>query len=142
MLFRCCLQSLYRGKSQRKVYKANRAACVRLQAWVRAKLSKRRYKRYLRAVVRLQANFKRIVFQRRHTNIVEGRRKWRGVLEPTEVVILQSLVRKRRDKGGMFKQDRRRQLLLTTKPRILYLDPESSVPTIKGQVGRSGERCG
>ncbi len=46
----------------------------------------------------------------------------------------QSLVRKRRDKGGLFKIDRRRQLILTTKPRIIYLDPETSVPTVKGEV--------
>jgi hypothetical protein len=49
-------------------------------------------------------------------------------------LLAQSLVRKRRDKGGLFKIDRRRQLILTTKPRIIYLDPETSVPTVKGEV--------
>lgn len=107
---------------------------VKLQCWAKAVLARRRYRRYKRAVTKLQACFRRIAVHRRHTSIIEGRRKWRHVLEPREAVVLQSLIRKRRDKGGMFKQDRRRQLILTTKPRLLYLDPETTPPTVKGQI--------
>jgi len=41
-------------------------------------------------------------------------------------------VRKQREKAGLFKVDRQRQLVLTTQPRLIYLDP--SVKNVKTAI--------
>ena len=49
-------------------------------------------------------------------------------------------VRKQRAKAGMFKVDRQRQLILTTQPRIIYLDP--TVKNVKAAIKGVVSGCG
>lgn len=126
------LQATQRSRSERQQFKAKRQAAAKLNRVGRGFVGRRRVKRVRNGVVKLQAAVRKRRFRGRHVHVLRSRAKFRDVLHAGEAVLLQSLVRKRRDKGGMFHVDRRRQLVLTTHPRIMYLDP--AVKDIKKAV--------
>ena len=69
----------------------------------------------------------------------QAREQWKKFLSPNEAVVFASLVRKEAG-GGIAKLlgfKKRRQLLLTSKPRFLYVDPNDD--TLKGNIDATND---
>ena len=82
-------QACFRRYIAVKRFKRVRAAAVKVEAIARTALWRLPYKRYIRAVTKLQANFRRLHIRRSHAQVAEGRRRWKGVLDDREAVVLQ-----------------------------------------------------
>lgn len=119
------VQALARGRATRKEQAARAAAAGEMTRVARGAVARRHYRLMLKAVVKLQAISRKRHFRDRHVAVQQARGQWVDILGAHEAVLLQSLCRKRRDKG-FIKQDRRRHLILTNAPRLIYLDPAVS----------------
>ena len=126
------LAAQHKSNKARRQYTRQVTAAKAINRVVRGFIDRERAKRYLGAIVKLQATQRRRRFRGRHVNVLRSRKKWRDILHSGEAVLLQSLVRKQRAKAGMFKVDRQRQLILTTQPRLIYLDP--TVKNVKAAI--------
>lgn len=119
------LQSLARTRSGKSLYQKQRAAATSLQAHQRRMMARRQHLRQLRSARLLQKVWRGIRVRARYNIVLNARRDWKDLLAPNEAVIFASLIRKEAGQGvaKLLGIKRRRQLLLTSAARLLYVCP-------------------
>jgi hypothetical protein len=81
----------------------------------------RLFKRMVIATKAVQSIYRGHMERLRVGNLIGERRDWASYLRPNEAVVLNSIIRKKTVKL-VFSLKSRRQLLLTSAPRLLYID--------------------
>ena len=92
---------------------------IKLQTIARARQGKTMFEVKVWATLKMQGLMRRMEALWKYKSIQMARRPWSRFLLPNERVILSSVVRK--SGGNVLARTKRRQLLLTSYPRIMYV---------------------
>ena len=151
------LQSLHRMRSQHKVFQQQQDVVVKIQAMkrmrsrrasmdlkkhamskiqsvARMRTTRLRHQNLLKSVRLVQKHYRGFRIRQKVRIVKDAREEWKAFLSPNEAVLFASLVRKEAG-GGMAKLlgfKKRRQLLMTSRPRFLYVCPNDGC--IKGDI--------
>jgi myosin-5 len=133
------MQSLKRMRSRRASLVRKRTMLVKVQSQMRMKAASKWRGDAIKLTIKVQAAYRGLVVRNRYAILRQAREQWKKFLSPNEAVVFASLVRKEAG-GGIAKLlgfKKRRQLLLTTKPRFLYVDPNDE--TLKGNIDATND---
>eukprot|EP00946_MAST-07B_sp_MAST-7B-sp1_P000274 g274.t1 len=133
------VQSLKRMQSRRASLVRKRAMLVKVQAHARMKAASKWRVDVIKTIIQVQAAYRGLVVRNRYLILKEARKQWKKFLSPNEAVVFASLVRKEAG-GGIAKIlgfKKRRQLLLTSKPRFLYVDPNDDA--LRGDIDATND---
>ncbi len=129
------VQSTFRGVVERRHYKKKRNAAIKIEAAARAMIEKKNLKGTRAAAVHLQAWGRQHIVRAAYLEIMKNKAEWSRFLMPNEAIVLTSVVRKKTTAAytaGLLSLVKRRQLILTTKRRLLYIKPKDM--SLKGNI--------
>ena len=133
------IQSLKRMKSRRASMANKKKALVKIQSTARMRTNRMKLTSQIKCCKLVQRNYRGYRIRQKVQIIQNARQEWKQFLSPNEAVLFASLVRKEAG-GGVAKLlgfKKRRQLLMTSRPRFLYVDPNDG--TLKGDVDFTGD---
>ena len=128
------IQGLIRMRSRRASMDIKKKAMIKIQSSARMRNARCQHKLLLKKCILLQKHYRGFRTRNKVSVVKDAREEWKQYLSPNEAVLFASLVRKEAG-GGMAKMfgfKKRRQLLMTSRPRFLYVDPNDG--TIKGDI--------
>ena len=128
------LQSFHRTRSVGRNFRKKKSAATLLQAATRARLGRLEMRDKRSAACTLQSFWRMRMKSSRYHDIQGARLMWKKALDDNEFILYASLVQKRAEKGvaKVLGFKRRRQLLLTSKQRLLYVCPDDR--RARGQI--------
>lgn len=129
------VQSTFRGAIERRHYKKKRKAAIKIEAVARAMIEKKNLKGTRAAAIVLQTWGRQHIVRAAYLEIMKNKAEWSQFLMPNEAIVLTSVVRKKTTAAytaGLLSLVKRRQLILTTKRRLLYIKPKDM--SLKGNI--------
>ena len=129
------IQALKRMKSRRASMAVKKKALVKIQSTVRMRKERMDHSIMLTSIKLVQRNYRGFRVRAKVQIVKDAREDWKQFLSPNEAVLFASLVRKEAG-GGVAKLlgfKKRRQLLMTSRPRFLYVDP-NDMSEVKGDI--------
>ena len=128
------IQGLIRMRSRRASMDIKKKAMIKIQSSARMRNARYQHQLLLKSCILVQKHYRGFRTRNKVSMVQDAREEWKQYLSPNEAVLFASLVRKEAG-GGMakiFGFKKRRQLLMTSRPRFLYVDPNDG--TIKGDI--------